>query len=281
MINVRQTHQYAQYMQSLGWRSFKYPNKKSKAYIYIKKIPLIGNIAKLQRPDISVSDNQIRNFTTSKNISIFYLEPNQIDIHSKILKDSPNLFLPSRTIVLDLKKSYSQLLKLMKPKTRYNIKKARANLIKIEHSTNIELFVRLWSESAIKRFALPQNKEIKALWESFFHNRNLFIAYKNENLLAGLLTINSPDTAYYMYAGSNEIGKKMFAPTILTWEAIKCAKRNGLNYFDFEGIYDERYPQTKPWKGFSKFKEGFGGIEIEHQKTLVYHKNPLLRFLNI
>jgi hypothetical protein len=33
--------------------------------------------------------------------------------------------------------------------------------------------------------------------------------------------------------------------------------------FDFEGIFDERYPKSnRDWLGFSKFKSGFGGKEI-------------------
>ena len=33
----------------------------------------------------------------------------------------------------------------------------------------------------------------------------------------------------------------------------------GLKIFDFEGIYDQRFPKlNKGWIGFSNFKKGFG-----------------------
>jgi lipid II:glycine glycyltransferase (peptidoglycan interpeptide bridge formation enzyme) len=49
----------------------------------------------------------------------------------------------------------------------------------------------------------------------------------------------------------------------LVWEALKLAKKRGCRIFDFEGIYDERFPKAAAsWKGFTKFKEGFGGEKI-------------------
>jgi lipid II:glycine glycyltransferase (peptidoglycan interpeptide bridge formation enzyme) len=53
-------------------------------------------------------------------------------------------------------------------------------------------------------------------------------------------------------------------PTLLTWEAIKLAKKLGDRRFDFEGIADERFPVTNKWLGFSRFKKSFGGNKIEY-----------------
>ena len=50
---------------------------------------------------------------------------------------------------------------------------------------------------------------------------------------------------------------------VLVWEAFKLAKKRGCQIFDFEGIYDERFPKAgTAWKGFTKFKEGFGGEKV-------------------
>jgi len=52
----------------------------------------------------------------------------------------------------------------------------------------------------------------------------------------------------------------LFAPTLLVWEALKLAKNRGAKQFDFVGVWDERIPNKfHEWKGFTKFKEGFGG----------------------
>jgi lipid II:glycine glycyltransferase (peptidoglycan interpeptide bridge formation enzyme) len=67
-------------------------------------------------------------------------------------------------------------------------------------------------------------------------------------------------TAYYWIAGATREGKKLFAPTLLVWEALKVAKRHGMKQFDFVGIWDDRKPtEHHDWLGFTRFKEGFGG----------------------
>jgi len=43
----------------------------------------------------------------------------------------------------------------------------------------------------------------------------------------------------------------------------KLAKKMGCKIFDFEGIYDDRFP-LKSWLGFSRFKKSFGGLEVEY-----------------
>ena len=70
-----------------------------------------------------------------------------------------------------------------------------------------------------------------------------------------------------MYAASTTNGKQLFVPTMLVWEAIKLGKKLGKKYFDFEGIYDERFP-LKAWKGFTRFKQSFGGKEVVFPGTL-------------
>jgi lipid II:glycine glycyltransferase (peptidoglycan interpeptide bridge formation enzyme) len=63
--------------------------------------------------------------------------------------------------------------------------------------------------------------------------------------------------------GATKKGKKLFAPTLLVWEALKVSKKRKMKYFDFIGVWDERTPRKNTeWKGFTKFKEGFGGKEL-------------------
>lgn len=44
------------------------------------------------------------------------------------------------------------------------------------------------------------------------------------------------------------------------------AKKRGCKIFDFEGIYDERFP-NKSWLGFTHFKKSFGGYEVSYPGT--------------
>ncbi len=278
MTDLRQTPQYAKYMKALGWDIEKINND----YVYLKKIPLFGKIAKLQRPSKEIFNFKFSIYNKSQNITALYIEPSQNTRYKipNIFKLARSAFLPSKTIQIDLTKSEEQLLKEMKPKTRYNIKIASKRGVVVRKSQDIAVFINLWKSSVRRRLALPQDKEIGALWEAFAGKACLLLAYHNNDLVAGVLTVKSPDTAFYMYAASTKEGKKLFAPTLVAWEAIRLAKQKGGKIFDFEGVFDERYPSTRSWRGFTKFKEGFGGKIVEFPKTLVYFQNPLLRFLN-
>src|SRR3989344_3844558 len=86
---------------------------------------------------------------------------------------------------------------------------------------------------------------------------------RSKEYIAGILLLWYGKTAYYWMAAASREGKKSFAPTPLVWEALKFAKKQGCTIFDFEGVFDERYPkQSSDWKGFSIFKSGFGGKPI-------------------
>ncbi len=56
-------------------------------------------------------------------------------------------------------------------------------------------------------------------------------------------------------------------------DAILLAKKSGCKVFDFDGIYDERFP-IKTWLGFTKFKKGFGGKEIEYPGCYISRALP-------
>ena len=193
-------------------------------------------------------------------------------------------------------------------KTRYNIKSGKRLKVKVhsvsgngKSSKDIETFASFWQECALKQrgMFLGQKKEIIELYKAFGGKAHLILAstpfhlggvrsatsevsiktprmveLKNKhNLLSGILMIQTKDIAYYMYAASSDKGKKLFAPTICVWESIKLAKKLGCKIYDFEGIYDERFP-LKSWKGFTRFKKSFGGKEISYPGAFVKYRFP-------
>ena len=170
--------------------------------------------------------------------------------------------MPSKTIHIDLEKSEDELLKEMHQKTRYNIHLAEKENIQIKESTDIHAFAKLWKNAKFTR-KMMGTKDIEEIHKAFGKDARLLLAYEKDELLAGVLSIHAEKIAYYMYAATTERGRTLFAPTLLTWEQIKLAKKNKCKVFDFEGIFDERFP-LKDWKGFSRFKKGFGGKEVEY-----------------
>lgn len=275
--DLRQTPEYAKYMVFIGWKVVQL----NKDYLYTRKVPLLGWVGKIQRPQEISTEQQIK----ALGLSVLYAEPSshesQVASH---FSRSRSTFLPPKTIQINLTESEERLFNRLKPKFRYNVRLAEKRGVTVKLSQNIESFSDMWQKSAQERgMWLSQKKEIKALWFAFKKtgNTDLIMAYKDNELLGGVLICYSPDAAFYMYAGSTQNGKKLFAPTILAWEAIKLSKKRKKKVFDFEGVYDSRYKSTKTWRGFTRFKEGFGGEVVEYPPTLVWYKNPLLRLLNL
>ena len=113
---------------------------------------------------------------------------------------------------------------------------------------------------------------INKIWPIFApKHAAILLAYREKgqetrdrkDCVGGILLLFWDNIAYYWIAGATHEGKKLFAPTLLVWEAITLAKKRGSRLFDFVGVWDERLPnENNNWKGFTKFKEGFGGTEL-------------------
>ena len=142
----------------------------------------------------------------------------------------------------------------------------------ISNSNDIESFADFWQECALKQrgMFLNQKKEIIEIYKAFGKNAYVISVMKHpgDEILSAILMIFTKDIAYYMYAASTDEGKKLFSPTINAWAAIKLAKKLKSKVFDFEGIYDERFP-IKSWQGFTRFKKSFGGREVEYPGAFV------------
>lgn len=101
-----------------------------------------------------------------------------------------------------------------------------------------------------------------------------------EGPIAACLLIWEKNTAHYMYAALNQEGRKLWAAYFLMWEAIKFCQNKKMKFLDLEGIYDERYAKlTKNWKGFTKFKMGWGGKVVEYEGAFTKYFNPVAKVL--
>lgn len=275
MKDLRQTPQYALYMQKIGWTA----EWENGNFFYIKRIPLLGGIIKFQRPE-NIDHHDVETLAKKYRIFQIILEPKnegQLGVlKTKKFKLDKSPFLPSKTIHIHLDKPEHEILLSLNQKTRYNIKVAERNTIEILLSQDINQFADFWQMCAKKQrgMFLSQKKEIKELFKAFAENADLLFAYHNRMLVGAILLIHSDEVSYYMYAASTDEGKKLFAPTYLVWKAIQQSKWKGSKVFDFEGIYDDRFP-LPTWKGFSKFKKSWGGKEIMYPGCYIKWRFPI------
>lgn len=273
-MDLRQTDEYAKYLSSIGWVVER--DKKTKTNIYIKKIPLLGlGVLKLQRPISLPQINDLKRIIKKHRViqsNIETLNDNDIStIMKNGYKKNKTPFLPGTTISIDLSFSEKALLSLMKAKSRYNIRlaKKRGVVVKVVDGEmlmkNIKLFEDLFymQRQNAKRlgiFLLPK-KWFKVQIKSFGTKCFATMAYIKNELVAATFYMTSDDGIFYSHNGSTKVGRQNYAPTACVWKGMLEGKKRKLDFFDFEGIYDPR-SKIKRWKGFTRFKKGFGGRKV-------------------
>lgn len=257
-MDVRQSPKYAKYLEFSGW----IVKKIAGCFVFIRRLtPLPVSIIKIQRPE-TIPFDEIPKLVKKYHAFVVYIEPLTVTQqplftkHGLHLSKSP--FLPTKTIRLDLTQPEEKILAEMAKDARYGIRKAKQGHIKTLKVQDLEKFRQFWKKSAGWQRWVPSLKSLQLLKKAFAKNA-LFLLAPN---LGGTIILTAGNVSYYYQAFTSREGRKKFAQYLLVWEAIKKAKKMGCQIFDFEGIYDERFP-NKSWKGFSHFKKSFGGKEIE------------------
>lgn len=277
MTDIRQSFPFSQYMGNLGWEV----EKLGKNFVYLRKFPLLGFFAKIPRPNMPVNLNKILAVKKSHKIfrlkiSPFVAERNKnYQLYQKQflnagfkIDNSP--FNPTTNYLIDLKLGENEIFNNFLEAKRRAVRRALKNNIIVRETDDLMAFIKIRQHQYASVWFLVGG-EMRKLWKNLYpENATLLLAYKSirNQPIAGILLLFHDKVAYYWFASSLPIGKKLFAPTLLVWEAIKLSKKRGCKIFDFEGIYDDRFPKaSKSWRGFTKFKEGFGG------KKVVYMEN--------
>jgi len=271
MSDIRQSKNYAKYMESLGWIVDK--------RVFIKKL-WFTSVVKVQHFSKKVDLSFLKKY----HPFLIKLEPSHQNLVPPGFRRDDWPLLPTKTLVLDLKK-------INLPKdTKYEIRKAEKNglfikknssskrtvLSKEESLFDVETFYKMLQETMkIGHWWVPIRKEVTSLWQAFQPSNSTILMTAH----SGCLLIWYGDTAHYMYAANTVRGRELGAAYLTLWEAIKFCQKKKLKYLDLEGIYDERYPkQTKNWKGFTKFKLGWGGKVVEYPGSFTKYDLPIYHF---
>lgn len=176
---------------------------------------------------------------------------------------------PEQTILVDLAKSEDELLLNMHEKSRYNIRLATRKGVVVRDATNDkEAFARF-----LEILDETSRRDRIALWphERFWKFREVFLAnpvsataphakflvgeYQGK-ILAGTVVMLFGDAGTYLYAGSTAEERTANAPSVVLWEAIRLAKREGKIWYDMWGIAPRGEPHH-PWAGITMFKSRY------------------------
>ncbi len=262
-MDLRQTKEFAQYMKLSGWKVEKIDN----CYVYLRKLPLLPPlIMKVQYPQSPIPFEKIKKLAKKHKpfqiqIQPLKMEPGFKKYDYKLNKGSGHV---TKTLQIDLTLSEEKILKQTKKDARYAIRKAKKEkeTIQIIEAQNLERFRQVWKKSVSWRKYVPSLKKLKQLKKAFAKKAIFLFAPP----FGGIVLLMTNKTAYYYYAFTSKKGRRKLVQYLLVWQAIKLAKKHGCQIFDFEGIFDPRFP-VKSWQGFSHFKKSFGGKEIEYPSS--------------
>ncbi len=264
-MDIRQTQEYAHYLKALGWGVEKIDG----VYCYIKKIPFLGSVIKIQRTK-KTPFLKIEKLAKKHSVFQIIIEPGlkitnnnlkQLKING--YKQSRSPYLPTKTLQLDLTKPKSELFNQLKKDCRYALRKTEK--LPLKQLDNIALFRKAWKSSVGWRHYVPPLPHLKTLKKAF-NSSALFLA--SDDLEAGAIFLLADKTAYYWQAFTSKQGRHSLSQYRIVWQGILWAKEHGAKIFDFEGIYDSRFPK-KSWLGLTHFKKSFSGYEVQYPGPFV------------
>lgn len=257
MRDIRQTEEYGNYLRKQGW----IVERIDGINYFIKKLPLIGSLLKIQRPEI-LRYKDIRILGDKYRVFQTIIEPRTMAdgqwLMANGFKLSKSPYLPSKTLQIDLTQPISKITANFKKDTRRAISGGHAFIIKeISSLSDLKKFREAWKKSVKFNRWVPSLTSLINLQKSFSTHHPTILTSHN----AGAIFLRTEDIAYYWQAFTNKEGRASLSQYSLVYQGLLWAKRMGCKVFDFEGIYDDRFP-NKSWLGFTHFKKSFGGKEI-------------------
>ncbi len=195
--------------------------------------------------------------------------------------DSPIPLLDAESSwVLSINKSEEELLMSMRKTTRYLIKKAQKIGIvikKTEDQKAISNLLKIYTRMTKEKGIVPH----KGIYEEFIEftkdDKAIIIeGYYQNKLFGSALILFYGKEGIYHHSAHLRGEKDIPVSYIMQWEAIKEAKRRGMQYYNFWGVEPSLNPKH-PWYGLSLFKMGFGGELRQFIQAKDYPISPFYR----
>jgi len=184
---------------------------------------------------------------------------------------------PRYVFRLDLSLSLDELLANMHSKTRYNIRLAEKKGVVIKNDCSLDdlpVFYEILKETALRdHFLIRSFSYFETIWKEMVERgyAKLFMAYYQDEPIAGTLAFIMGDKAWYLYGASANRYRNLMPNYLLQWTMICWAKEKGCTMYDFRGV-PGKVGQDHPLYGLYRFKKGFNGkfTEFIGEYDLVY-----------
>ncbi|MCG2686297.1 GNAT family N-acetyltransferase, partial [Candidatus Parcubacteria bacterium] len=234
-MDLRQSPAWGKYLRTLGWEVVQL---ESGVQAFVKKLPLIGSIIKIQRP-AHIPFDKIDQLAHQKRALFVKIEPLAEEAglaEHKFRKDNWPL-LPPKTLLIDLTPKLETIQRNLSKDARQAIRKARQTGLEVQ-IVNLESteFTQLFEESykllrsvgRARKFWTPPLANLLNKFQSFGEDAWLATVTRKGQVLSCAVILVYDSTAFYHHAAASSEGRHHHAAYLLLWETIKRARAAGL-----------------------------------------------------
>lgn len=178
---------------------------------------------------------------------------------------APHDMQPRHHLIINTTGTSEELLAKMKSKWRYNTRLAEKKGVVTHYVTRsdsdfpqmLSAFYDLVEKTASRKGVAFHPKEHYA--QMFLNIPEdmiaLFVAEHDNHMIAANIVTFYGGTATYLHGGADDHYRKMMAPHLLQWQALRAAVGRGCTAYDFGGVYQDSSDTGK--MGITNFKKGF------------------------
>lgn len=168
-------------------------------------------------------------------------------------------------------------------KTRYNIGLARRRGVTIREYAGtdaipegvLDSFSEMMETTGQRDHFRARSREYFAgLLAALGEDARLFMAYYQQEPIAGTIEVFCGEKAWYLYGASSDRHRNTMPNYLLQWTMIRRAMDRGCGVYDFRGVPGDP-SEDSPLYGLYRFKKGFSGTYTKFSGLFTYTFHPL------
>lgn len=183
------------------------------------------------------------------------------------------------TYILNTDKNEDDIFNNFHPKWRNQLRKSEEYNHYFNVGNNVDLVDRYVSlHNAMCKLKKMRNlklikKDIYRLKDTMGENLQIIIGSLEKEDVTGCMILLFNKKAYYVYAASNNKGRKYYSSNSMIWYLIKYLINIGIDELDTLGV-----DPLKNWGGYN-FKRRIGSHPFEYMGEWEYYSNSVIRLL--
>jgi lipid II:glycine glycyltransferase (peptidoglycan interpeptide bridge formation enzyme) len=183
----------------------------------------------------------------------------------------PEPILCESTLILDLTRTQDELTAAMSRTTRSDVRKGGRDveIRRVTTEDEVRAVLGVYHETALRAgFALHPDEYYLSVHRELGDDSVLVAAFQDGRPCSFVWDAVSGTTAFELYGGVNDAGRKARANAPVKWHAVRLAQDAGLLRYDMNGLLND---------GISEFKRSFADHEDRLVATIDVPFSPLYR----